>query len=275
MGKNTMRFTEAELTQMQQRVRGMKVTAAGGGIEAAIAKKIQAENLQTDLQRKKTPADWVTNKPKKKTSKPKLVDDLSDPDWTAPRTEKVKAPSKRKSINEHIAIVNQSIREAKVVASVSDRHLSIVWEGARLLTLNEILSLLPIQPYLVYNYKKVWENKVNESLLVAQDIRPIPYFDSSCVFIGLRCSTRLMDRDGLSSCFKYLLDDIRRQQAINHPILKDDNPNLIVDTPCFQYKGAHAVGFRLEKIDSWNEPIVDSTNLLSEHPLIPHLWGGR
>jgi hypothetical protein len=270
-----LHFTEEELAQMQTRVRGFKVTAAGGGVEAAIAKKIHEENKRTTVFK---PA---AEKPVKKTTPRKIkeptpVNQDADPDWTAPRTAKVQRVKGGKSVNEHITQVNASIRQAKILTSVSDNHLAISFEGARLLTLNEILGLLPYQPYLIYNYKTTWKNKIDEALLVAQDQHgKLPSFNDACIFVGIRRSTRLMDRDGLSSCFKYILDDLRNQQSINYPILKDDNANLIVDTPCFQSVGDFLVGFRLEKVEGWKEPTILSENILDMNPLAQKLWHGR
>lgn len=190
--------------------------------------------------------------------------DDEDPSWISPRTVKVKGKP-RQSINDHAKNVVISIREATVQTSVSDNHLALTFDGARLLTLNEILALIMYQPRIIFSYKNTWKNKINEALLIAKEQHKsnMPEFSDSCLFIGYRRSKKLVDRDGLPACFKYILDDLRNQVVLKEQILKDDNPNLIVDTPCFQYKGQPMVGVRLERINSWNEPEIDNHLLLS------------
>ena len=281
-----LRFSEDEFLAMQQRVRGSTVTAEGGGLDKAISlaihkPKTDQPNVQPvgatsdplnltpkPEQVKKTPA-----KRKPKAEAPVLDKTAEDPDWTAPRTVKVKKTKGGKSVNTHVKDVIDSIKYSTVLTSTSSEHLALVFDGARLLTLNEILALMPYQPYLVFNYKTAWKNKIDEALLLAKDAHKarMPEFSDSCLFIGFRRSTRLVDRDGLPACFKYILDDLRNQFVLPERILKDDNPNLIVDTPCFQTQGPHMVGIRLERVASWTEPVINDSVLLTPHGIVQDL----
>jgi hypothetical protein len=119
---------------------------------------------------------------------------------------------------------------------------------------------------MVFNYKKAWKNRVDDALLLAKDSfkQKMPEFTDSCLFIGHRQSTKLVDRDGLASCFKYILDDLRGQIVLKEKILKDDNPNLIFDTPCFQSTGPFKIGIRLERVIGWSEPVINDRILLSQ-----------
>lgn len=250
-----LRFSEDEFLQMQQRLKGKTVT------------KTNDDPLiqPTECKKEKQPKRCKKEQP--------IVDkNEEDPDWTAPRTAKVKKKS-GKSINTHVKDVIESIKTAIIHTSTSDNHLSLVFDGARLLTLNELLSLMPYQPYLVYNYKTAWKNKIDDALILAKDIygKKMPEFADSCVFVGFRRSTRLVDRDGLPACFKYILDDLRNQLAVPERILKDDNPNLIVDTPCFQVIGSAMVGVRLERVLSWQEPLMTENILLSKENLVSRI----
>jgi hypothetical protein len=249
-------FSEEELAYMQARVRGTTVTAGVGSkarpnSDSTREKKQSKTAVKKDVGMSPTPT-------------------AEDPDWTAPRTVKTKRVRGGKTVNQHIAEVILSIKEAVVKTSVSSEHLTMYFEGARLLTLNEILAIFPYQPYLIFNYKKAWANKIDEALLLARDSAKcdMPEFTHSCVFVGFRRSTQLMDRDGLSSCFKYILDNIRNQIVLGKTqVLKDDNPNLIVETPCYQVKGPHAVGVRLERVLDWKEPAVNEALMLSSSPM--------
>lgn len=251
-----LRFSEEEFLQMKQRLKG---------------KTASTENNITETQQKpgKTEIQPKTSKKAKDVAKPVNEE---DPDWTAPRTAKVKKKT-GKTINTHVKDVIESIKTSIIHTSTSENHLSLVFDGARLLTLNELLSLMPYQPYLVYNYKTAWKNKIDDALILAKDMygKKMPEFADSCVFVGFRRSTRLVDRDGLPACFKYILDDLRNQIAVSERILKDDNPNLIVDTPCFQVVGSAMVGVRLERVQSWQEPVMTENILLSKTELVSRI----
>lgn len=250
-----LRFSEDEFLQMKQRLKGK--TASSDSIE-----ETQPPTCKKEIQSK-------TSKIKKSSQ---AEANEEDPDWTAPRTAKVKKKT-GKSINTHVKDVIESIKTSIIHTSTSENHLSLVFDGARLLTLNELLSLMPYQPYLVYNYKTAWKNKIDDALILAKDMygKKMPEFSDSCVFVGFRRSTRLVDRDGLPACFKYILDDLRNQIAISEKILKDDNPNLIVDTPCFQVVGSALVGVRLERVQSWQEPVMTENILLSKTELVSRI----
>lgn len=285
-----LRFSEEEFAAMSARVRGSTVTASGSGytesINTALKKPVDTEYIkpsESDVSFDDNPApisdkttkskiktvSEIAKKPvksKTQSSEPIVKKSIEDPDWTAPRTVKVARRKGGTTINMHIADVIQSIKTAIIHTSVSEEHISLVFDGARMLTLNEILAILPFQPYLVYNYKKAWVNKIDEALMLAKAMykKRMPEFTESCLFIGYRRSTKLVDRDGLASCFKYILDDLRNQLAVSERILKDDNPNLIFDTPCFQTTGPALIGIRLERVYGWKEPEINEKILLSQ-----------
>ena len=207
---------------------------------------------------------WTEEDLKNITSNTKKT--ATDPDWVSPRTVKPSRVKGGKSINQHIDEVITSIRLSKFEGSASGNHLAMTFDGARILTLNEIIAVLPYQPYLIYNYKKAWRDKIDQCLLILRSEygRALPEFTESCIFVGFRRSTRLVDRDGLSPCFKFILDDLRKPIALKEEILKDDNPNLILETPCFQEVGPHLVGIRLERVKNWSEPKISPELILSK-----------
>jgi hypothetical protein len=272
-GGGGLRFSEDDLAYMQGRVRGTKITAGvGSSLPKAVIKS--GEDVSFESSKEMTLAKQKSPSKKRiKEQSPSPPTDIrcgEDPDWTAPRTVKVARVKGGKTVNQHIAEVIKSIKGADITTAVSDMHIAIYFDGARLLTLNEILAVFPYQPYLIFAYKKAWAEKIDQALLILKSNArcKIPEFTESCVFVGFRSSTRLVDRDGLSPCFKYILDDLRNQKVLSPiQILKDDNPNLIVETPCYQVRGLHAVGIRLEKVVDWSEPEVNKTKLLSSDPI--------
>jgi hypothetical protein len=268
-----LRYSEEDFKAITARVRGATVTASGSGYTEAVNKAISPKPKEPtfDIAFDETPKKKIKkpNPPNQPLGNPKSKEkNTEDPDWTAPRTVTVRRKGGT-SINLHVADVIDSIKQSTIHTSASENHLSIIFDGARILTLNEILAILPYQPYLVFNYKKAWKNRVDDALLLAKDSfkQKLPEFTDSCLFIGHRQSTKLVDRDGLASCFKYILDDLRGQIVLKEKILKDDNPNLIFDTPCFQSTGPFKIGIRLERVIGWSEPVINDKILLSQDPV--------
>jgi hypothetical protein len=272
-GGGGLRFSEEDLAYMQSKVRGTNITAGvGSKLPKTVIKSGTDVSFESSEEKTAAPPKTPSNKTVKKQAPnpPSDVSGAEDPDWTAPRTVKVARVKGGKTVNQHITEVIKSIKNAVITTAVSEVHIAIYFDGARLLTLNEILAVFPYQPYLIFAYKKAWKEKIDQALLILKSNAKckIPEFTESCVFVGFRSSTRLVDRDGLSPCFKYILDDLRNQKALSPiQILKDDNPNLIVETPCYQVQGLHAVGIRLEKVVDWSEPEVNKAKMLSSDPL--------
>lgn len=175
-------------------------------------------------------------------------------------------PSKSSKVGEVI----KSIKESKIDVSLSDNHIAMSFDGARVLTLNEIIAILPYNMHVIFNYKKVWKEKIGDGFKLLETKGELPVFNTSCVFSGFRISKKLVDSDNLPFCFKYLLDDI---VSLKNDILKNDSNDFIVSTPCFQDKGENKVAFRLEKVPEWKSSNIKIERLLSQEPLFYNLTG--
>lgn len=119
-------------------------------------------------------------------------------------------------------VAAQCVRNIKTARITSiwepERLFSAEWDGATLLTLNELLRT---DYRSLSGYRKVWKNACRDAVLSAGKICSIK---TPVVLKLYRRSGRLIDNDGLSAAFKFAIDGMRFAQLI-----PDDNPKVITD----------------------------------------------
>jgi hypothetical protein len=143
------------------------------------------------------------------------------------------------------------------------QELVLWFEGARILTLNRMISLLTNPksavkgPY--FSYKQQWKKRMNEAgqVLLATYGR-LPVFVHPVTIEVMRHAPRLADRDSLAFMFKIHIDALRSKHL---QIIRDDNPNEVVDVIPHQLqvnpkKGTLGVGLRLKAQPDWIPPPV-------------------
>lgn len=117
--------------------------------------------------------------------------------------------------------------------------LYLLFEGARLLTVNEIYSILQYRKYDVIRYKKAWHTLINRSLLcLPRDCAPV--FTGAVRLELVRRAGKTLDDDGSRTPFKFAIDALVRAK-----VLVDDNRQVVGSTRVFDVKGANAVGIRI------------------------------
>lgn len=138
-----------------------------------------------------------------------------------------------------------------------EEFLSLWFEGARALTLNEILRTSEGRKYDLFAYKKEWQNLINKSLLLLPHNKRVS-FDSPCKITLFRQGVKLVDLDGFQAIFKYAIDALRYAE-----ILSEDNPNIMYQTEAIQKKGKpYIIGIKIEKLN--NLKINNDRNVFSE-----------
>ncbi len=163
------------------------------------------------------------------------------------------AGKKRKGV--HIPKITNSLRAALVYAEAThgpSPTLSLWFDGARLLTVNELISVLRMRPKALIPYLSQCKKVVPRALSTLAS--PPPFFDGPTRLSLYRRGKKLVDLDSLPATFKYVTDSLRQQHLI-----PDDNPLIIVETKVFQEQGPYALGVRLERLVDWQPP--DLTNL--------------
>jgi len=133
-----------------------------------------------------------------------------------------------------------SLRSCKISASSSADHVALQFEGARLLTVNELFAILQFRKFQTFGYKKLWHQLVKKSvgLLVEK-----PFFTENVKLILYRRGKKLVDLDSVPVMFKYAIDALRKEGLI-----EDDNPTVVVSVEIIQEKGEPSVGIRLERV---------------------------
>lgn len=141
------------------------------------------------------------------------------------------------------------VREALVGHGDDGPTLSVWFAGSRLLTVNEIFSILPFRKYDTWAYKKRWKELIQEALLTRDPAVPLPLFDGPTRLVLFRRGTNKLDLDSFQTVFKYAIDGLRKAG-----VLVEDNPEIVVETVSEQRIGEPAVGLRLERLESWTAP---------------------
>lgn len=170
--------------------------------------------------------------------------------------------SKPKKAPVNITDINKSNKESIVKYSVSDNHISFVFSGAKLLSINQIFSLLQQKnlKYSVFTYKKCWHNIIREELFfieteLKKQGKKLPFFNSYVEITIFRQAPRLVDEDALSTMFKFIIDALKRNNENPYGILADDNPKIVHKITSYGDKGDYAVGIKVKLIDKQKDVI--------------------
>lgn len=156
-------------------------------------------------------------------------------------------PAKKKRRGVSVRPIVNSLRSAFVSSRADEGPMLGLWfDGARLLTVNELFSIYQYRKYETYAYKKAWKNLVENALLSLPRGQSRPKFDGPTRLWLYRRGTRLVDLDALPTMFKYAVDALR-----THGVIPDDNPEIIVDVRFLQEKGKPTVAIRLERLHDW------------------------
>lgn len=182
------------------------------------------------------------------------TDDNATPNGKTP--EDKPTPKKRRGVS--TAPIFKSLDTALPICRWTQDSLSMDVPGGRILTYNELYSILQYRKHEAFRYKKICRGVIQRALN-APNVAQKPYFDGPTRLTLLRIGAKEMDLDALPIVFKYFLDCFKSEG-----IIADDNPNIIVDIKLIQGKGEPRLGMKLERISDWIKPeIPDQTTWLA------------
>lgn len=208
-------------------------------IESEIKNKTKVKNKKL---KKENKDDYIEeneiNSDKSKNNEPKTLKELIS-------NKKEKTKKKKQGID--VAPILNSLDNSNPNAEWDDNNLLVDIPGGRILTYNEIYSILQYRKYEAFKYKKICK-KVIARALNKKNKNDKPYFDSPTRLTVWRVGTKEMDLDALPVVFKYFIDAFKKEGIID-----DDNPNIIVEIKMLQDKGEHRLGLKLEKINNWEK----------------------
>ena len=143
--------------------------------------------------------------------------------------------------------VYTSLEVALPQAQWGDDWLAINIPGGRVLTYNELYSILQFRKYEAFRYKKICRAVIARALQSQGSNKP--FFNSPTRLTLVRVGAKEMDRDALPIVFKYFIDTLK-----NEGIIDDDNPNIIADIVTHQSKGEPRLALRLDRLVDWDNP---------------------
>lgn len=130
--------------------------------------------------------------------------------------------------------VYDSIAKSEVGVDFSRNHLSFVFHDCRVLSLNQIFSLLQRKPkpFQIMKYKKLWHEKMFKEIhKMIESGKELPDFKDVRVKIYVyRESSKLIDADNIYASYKYMIDGLRQKHKIGddeYAVLDDDNPDFV------------------------------------------------
>lgn len=155
-------------------------------------------------------------------------------------------PKKKRRGVEETPILT-SLRDCSIEAEASPRHVTLLFTGARLFTLNEIYAILQYRKYIVFAYKRQWHALVQRGLRLLGANKP--HFSGPCKVTLFRQGAKPVDRDSVMVMFKYIIDALKDDEKKGIAgIFPDDNPDVVFDDEKIQTHGEPMVGIRVDLI---------------------------
>lgn len=136
-------------------------------------------------------------------------------------------------------------------------YISILFIGARLLSINQIFSILQYRKHDIFQYKIMWQKLIDKAL---SDKKDLPTFNENCELILFRQSARLVDNDALTAMFKYIIDALKldKDNKKAYYVLTEDNPKVVSNIKFIQKKDKqHIVGIRIQKDKNINDKTLE------------------
>lgn len=148
--------------------------------------------------------------------------------------------TKTNKVDKYISIINSELK-----FKIDSNSITLMFIGARLLTVNQIFALLQSRKYEVFKYKKAWHQRVWLALCEIKSKHNLPLFDSAVELSLFRSDKRNVDEDSLTTMFKFLIDSLKINKENNLGILKDDNKTIVTKIHCFTSIGNPVVGIKI------------------------------
>ena len=172
---------------------------------------------------------------------------------------------KKSSQSVNINTVIQSIKLANIRYSVSEDHLSLIFDDAILLSVNQIFAFLQRekQQIFFFMYKKAWHLKIYEALIkIISDKQILPFFEQDVEITLLRQAPKEIDLDAITTMFKFIIDGLKKTQENPKGILAEDNPKVVHSILFHNEKGNNLIGIKIKRVKK------DKKSLSAEELLI-------
>lgn len=129
----------------------------------------------------------------------------------------------------------ESLRQSRLLTKWEpDTRFVAAFDGARLLSLNELLRL---DLRVINRYRKLWHERAYQALLMSGST----FIDGAVRLTLFRQGKRLVDNDGLAASFKFAIDGFKEAGLIS-----DDNPMVVQNIPLMQRQGNYIAALMFE-----------------------------
>lgn len=257
----TIRWSEEDLKKHEAKQASIKPpkkpSSESGTLADALSQLGLADHLKVAKQSKK---------------KSQTIDKTSSEDPV-----KKTVTKKKKARGTETGPIFQSLSLCNPISAWGDDWLCINMDGGRVLTYNDMFSILQYRKYEAFRYKKICRDVIRRAIVNTQTPQnTMPFFDGPTRLTLLRIGTKEMDRDALPVVFKYFLDTLKKEKRPKDPnntnpnIIDDDNPNIIVDIVTIQAQGSPRLAMMLEKVPHWEkEHLPTWQEWVDEKTLLP------
>lgn len=262
--KSKSKFSEADYQRLLENLARGKNAAARGDAQASEAEGEKPAKPAAKRSAKNKASEPAAIAPSEPAAGGSLAAALG-----VPSSSIVSDKKKRQGVKE--TPIMTAVRECSITVETGPRHIVIVFEGARLFTLNELLAILQFRKYIVFGYKKLWQELVLKAL--KQMGKDKPHFDGPCNVILFRQGAKMIDRDSFTVMFKYIIDALKDEPKKGlQGIFPDDNPDIVFSDEKRQAIGEPIIALRVELIDP-----APQTELHTAEGLFsdPDLWRKR
>lgn len=151
------------------------------------------------------------------------------------------APVKKKRRGVNVRPIVTALRQSELKVAAGEGFFSVRMEGARVLTVNEMFSILQYRKQEMFEYKNVCHRRIEEAVTLAKLQGGIPSLKGPVRLWLYRRGTKRVDRVDMTTIFKYLID-----ACVKQGIVVDDRDEVICDVRMQQENGEPALALRFE-----------------------------
>lgn len=234
-----MKLTKKQFEELLQKNPKLKISQDFGGVPKFIPEKI--ENLQISKSQSKNNKIIISKENKIQNNKKILLNS---------ETNSLDLNKKKQKEQFSISQLNKNNLLSSIETSSSDNHFAVLFNGAKLLSVNQIFSILQYRKYEIFKYKKTWHNLITNALFLEKEKnnQKLPFFDDSVEIILFRQAQKLVDEDAMTTMFKFIIDGFKFHLKKNPiGILQEDNPKIVHKISSYSEKGVPIIGIRIQK----------------------------
>ncbi len=156
--------------------------------------------------------------------------------------------------------INKINKEAITQIKYDDSYIGILFEGARLFSMNQLFNIMQYKPYEMFKYKKIWHEKIQQLLALQQNL---PFFQAPVEITIFRQAPKLVDEDAQGTMFKYIIDALKKEHKAGYlGVLSDDDTHIVKRIILEQTKGKYFVGIKIQDISETYQEIEYQPNMI-------------